>query len=97
VVAALAYYFENLWHQASPLDAVGDANRDIAQEPSLPFTSAEHLTLQMLAEGTTDEAIARKLDISVRTVRRTVVKLIQVLGARSRFEAAVLAAKRGWV
>ncbi|WP_247597705.1 LuxR C-terminal-related transcriptional regulator [Streptomyces sp. RKND-216] len=53
--------------------------------------------LDLLTEGMTDEAVARQLGVSVRTTRRITAELMQRLGARSRFEAGVLAAGRGWV
>lgn len=44
-----------------------------------------------------DEAGARKLGVSVRTYRRHVADLMQMLGAASRAQAALLARERGWI
>jgi DNA-binding NarL/FixJ family response regulator len=41
--------------------------------------------------------VARRLDVSRRTVRRMMARLMKILGTRSRFEAGVRAAKRGWL
>lgn len=53
--------------------------------------------LALLAKGQTDEAVARTLGCSVRTVRRQVARLMVELKATSRFEAGMLAAQRGWL
>lgn len=52
---------------------------------------------QLLAQGLTDEAIARRLGISDRSVRRRVAEIVDILGARSRFQAGVNAAEAGWL
>ena len=61
------------------------------------LTTVQVSILSGLSAGLTDEAIAGRLGISVRTCRRHVATLFQVLGATSRFQAGVLAAQRGWV
>jgi DNA-binding NarL/FixJ family response regulator len=50
-----------------------------------------------LAEGHTDEAIAKRLGVSHRTARRIASDLMDRLGARSRFEAGVRAVQQGWL
>jgi DNA-binding CsgD family transcriptional regulator len=55
-----------------------------------------HRTIvELLAEGLTDEAIARRLGVSVRTCRRHIAALLQRLDAVSRFQAGVLATATG--
>jgi hypothetical protein len=44
-----------------------------------------------------DAAIARRLRLSVSTVRRHIKSLYQMLGVDNRFAAGMVAAKRGWV
>jgi len=53
--------------------------------------------LQMLAQGCTDESAAKRLGLSLRTVRRMTAVLLGRLGARSRFQAGVRAAQQGWL
>lgn len=53
--------------------------------------------LQCLNAGMKDDAIARQLGISERTVRRRVADLAARLGAASRFQIGAQAARRGWV
>lgn len=51
--------------------------------------------LDLMAGGLTDEAIARTLDISRRTVQAEVTALAERLGARTRFQIGVFAAEQG--
>ncbi|MFF0266684.1 helix-turn-helix domain-containing protein [Kribbella sp. NPDC004536] len=53
--------------------------------------------LRLLVHGATDEQVARKLGVSLRTVRRIAAKLSEQVGASGRFELGVRAAQRGWV
>jgi predicted DNA-binding transcriptional regulator len=86
IVELAALFFDNLWDQAAAVD-------DGAVEASSmrPFLLAE------LARGSQDEQIARRLGMSVRTVRRRVAEIMDELGAHSRFQAGVEAARRGWL
>lgn len=59
--------------------------------------AGERLLLGLLGEGLKDEAIAKRLGISVRTVRRKICEVQQRLGAESRFQAGMMAARRRWV
>ncbi|GII57117.1 hypothetical protein Pth03_55060 [Planotetraspora thailandica] len=61
-----------------------------------PLTEEERRIVSLLALGLPDEAIARQLDMSHRTVQRRIHALMIRLGASSRFQAGVLAARRGW-
>jgi len=45
----------------------------------------------------TDETAARRLGVSLRTVRRQMAALMERLCATSRFEAGLKAAQRGWL
>jgi hypothetical protein len=47
--------------------------------------------------GATDEQVARKLGVSLRTVRRIAAELSEQVGASGRFELGVRAAQREWV
>jgi DNA-binding CsgD family transcriptional regulator len=86
-VRALEALGELLWRRACVIDS---------PEQRTP-SSVERRMLSMLVQGLTDEAVARQLGVSARTVRRMVAQLMEVLGAGSRFEAGVRAVERGWV
>ena len=49
----------------------------------------------LLAAGLTDEAIARRLGLSERTLRRHIAALMREMSAESRFQAGVAAARAG--
>ncbi|MFC0602068.1 DNA-binding response regulator [Streptomyces palmae] len=51
--------------------------------------------LERLRDGVTDEAAARDLAVSVRTYRRYVTAILELLGASSRFQAGVRATELG--
>ena len=53
--------------------------------------------LEQLMAGATDEVIARKLGIGLRTVRRRIAELMTELGVDTRFQAGVEAVRRGWL
>ncbi|MBT2399349.1 LuxR C-terminal-related transcriptional regulator [Streptomyces sp. ISL-100] len=90
VLAALVHLFEVAWQQGQPLDGV---------QPSGPggLTAQELELLKLLEMGSTDEMAARKLGVSLRTVRRMMADIMGRLGARSRFEAGLLATRAGWM
>jgi DNA-binding CsgD family transcriptional regulator len=58
------------------------------------LTPRELEVLAALAEGLTNKAIARRLDISLHTVKFHVESLFRKLGARTRTEAVAKAAER---
>ncbi|MFF1423047.1 LuxR C-terminal-related transcriptional regulator [Streptomyces sp. NPDC058280] len=90
MVSALCDLFDQVWKASAPLDAE-------AAEQEEELTAQEAALLQLLADGHTDDTIARKLGVSVRTSRRITAKLTAQLGAKSRFQAGVLSSTRGWV
>lgn len=77
--------FELMWESAVPIfEALG---------PSA--LSVEHdALLTALAAGMKDDAIARQVGASTRTVRRRIAELTDALSARTRFQAGVLAERR---
>ncbi|AXK34788.1 helix-turn-helix transcriptional regulator [Streptomyces armeniacus] len=92
---ALGAVFEAMWRQAAPLGTAGSGVPSATATGELTATEREILTL--LAAGLSDNAITRQLGISVRTLRRRIGELQERLGANGRFQAGVLAARRGWI
>ena len=92
LVAPVAGLFDQIWEDALPLAAAPEG----ALEPQITEARIRQV-VALLAQGQKDEAIARRLGVSVRTVRRFVSAAVSSLQAQSRFQAGVLAVKRGWV
>ncbi|GHE51852.1 LuxR family transcriptional regulator [Streptomyces spiralis] len=89
-VAALCALFESVWQIAVPLGTTPKCDaKDMPPQ--------ERAVLKMLAQGYTDEAIAKRLGVSPRTARRVAANLMERLDARSRFEAGVRAVQDGWL
>ncbi|WP_344620211.1 helix-turn-helix transcriptional regulator [Dactylosporangium salmoneum] len=90
VVAALVALFEQVWATAVPLGAARTRDRN-------GVSPQERELLGLLGQGHTDESAAKRLGVSERTARRIMADLMERLGARSRFEAGLLAVKEGWL
>jgi DNA-binding CsgD family transcriptional regulator len=86
----LAEWFDLLWRDSGSTVVGGGADE-------IGLTIAQHKVLRLLASGLTDEAIAHRTGVAVRTVRRHVGVILEVLQAESRFQAGVAATKRGWL
>ncbi|GAA2774743.1 LuxR C-terminal-related transcriptional regulator [Kitasatospora cinereorecta] len=89
-LAALCALFESVWEQARPF---GAPDHRACHE----LTPQQATAVRLLADGLTDEAIAKRLGVSPRTARRLAGDLMERLGARSRFEAGVRAVQQGWL
>ncbi len=87
VVSALVRLFELLWAQAWPLPVWDRTATPDGADP------VDHELLALLATGAKDEAIARDLGVSVRTLGRRIGRLLDSLGARSRFQAGLQASR----
>jgi DNA-binding CsgD family transcriptional regulator/sugar-specific transcriptional regulator TrmB len=90
IVATACALFEQMWQTARPYG--DDTPRDDEE-----LSPTEHQLLILLAAGHTDEVVARHLGVSLSTVRRLMAGLMERLPARSRFQAGVKAAERGWL
>jgi len=88
VTAAL---FESVWDRAVPL------NRSESKGGGVPIDDRDRQLLNLLASGATDVVIARTFGQSTRTVQRNIHELMQKVGARTRFQAGMEAANRGWL
>ena len=93
VVNATVGLFERIWPTAVPL-----ASPDLPPTgPDAGLSRRERDLLALLCSGSTDESAGARLGISVRTVRRMVADIMNRVGARSRFQAGVKVADRGWL
>jgi DNA-binding CsgD family transcriptional regulator len=89
---ALIEVFEDYWQRSAPVRA----NRRDDVLPNVdPEPADDHEVLHLLATGLKDEAIARQLEVSIRTARRRITALLTNLGVSSRFQAGAEAVRRG--
>lgn len=86
IVAFLRDGFETLWTRATPCGPTSNDLEQVAKE-------LDRTIIQLLGEGLKDETIARRLGMSLRTTRRHIADIMKQLGAESRFQAGVLAAR----
>ncbi|HEX7303572.1 LuxR C-terminal-related transcriptional regulator [Lentzea sp.] len=86
IVSELVARFRQLW----------DGATDFAEPADVP-SDEDRSVLRMLASGLTDEMVARQIGVSVRHLRRRIARLMDELGADSRFQAGMTAARRGWI
>lgn len=80
---------EQHWATGAHYTAV-DAGRDVS-------TERVRQVVALLARGMKDEAVARRLGVSSRTMRRLVAATMDELGAQSRFQSGIEAVRRGFV
>lgn len=85
-LAVVGAFFDDRW------ESVPAVRGQVPQPDPL-----DRAVLSVLATGAKDEVAARRLGLSVRSLRRRIAVLLDRLGASSRFEAGVRAAELGWV
>lgn len=71
---------ETTWEAARPYAVAEIGYHEVADD-------FQQTVVRLLAEGLTDEAIARRLGVSVRTCRRHIATVLTTLGSVSRFQA----------
>ncbi|MCY0928839.1 helix-turn-helix transcriptional regulator [Streptomyces sp. H27-H1] len=92
LVGSYLALYEYCWQCATPYGEDSPADRGGAG-----LSEQQVVALHMLASGVKDEEIARNLGVSLRTASRLLSEVMQELGAASRFEAGVKAARLGWL
>ncbi|ARP73108.1 DNA-binding response regulator [Streptomyces pluripotens] len=91
VVDALRHYFELLWREARPLTAPPPSSGAVEERERQRLGIAA-----LMRQGLKDEAIARRLGLTSRTVRRRISEIMDELSAETRFAAGAEAQRRGW-
>jgi DNA-binding NarL/FixJ family response regulator len=66
-----------------------------ASDPFADLSPRETELLRLIAEGSANKEIARRLTISERTARTHVSNILRKLGLTSRTQAALLAVREG--
>ncbi|MFD5390941.1 helix-turn-helix domain-containing protein [Streptomyces sp. NPDC127074] len=80
--------FEFLWERSTPLWSTEPAPQSDLKEEDVTL-------LGFAAAGYTDEVIARKVGVNKRTIERRMRRIMDVLGARTRFQAGLQAGLKG--
>ncbi|WP_282206083.1 helix-turn-helix domain-containing protein [Kitasatospora fiedleri] len=89
-IAAMCALFDLVWSGATPLGDTRSRDRN-------GLSGQHYALLRILHQGDTDVVAARKLGISERTVRRLISEVMDLLEARSRFQAGARAAELSWL
>ncbi|MGW1689802.1 helix-turn-helix transcriptional regulator [Streptomyces sp. NPDC002399] len=88
-VGYLCEIFEQAWDRSTPFaDAAGQGLEGVSRE-------IHETIVRLLGAGLKDEAIARRLGMSLRTARRHIADIMEELDATSRFQAGAHAVARG--
>jgi DNA-binding CsgD family transcriptional regulator len=97
-VGRLARALEQL--DGKRIAAAWDAQPTLSQPPSAtepPLTKRERQILRSIAGGLPNKEVARKLGVSLPTVRNHVHNILEKLGVHSKLEAISLAFGKGWI
>ncbi|QKW08126.1 helix-turn-helix transcriptional regulator [Streptomyces sp. NA04227] len=84
--------FELLWQRATPLWPTGGA-----RDGHGDLSDFDRLLLGYAAIGCTDQATARKTGLNQRTIERHMRRIMDTLGARTRFQAGLQAGLQGYL
>ncbi|GGS93364.1 hypothetical protein GCM10010156_59520 [Planobispora rosea] len=90
LVRFLADVFERDWWQATPVDV-----KNFISTSKESMSQLQHAILRLLVEGHTDDAIARRMGLNVRTCRGHIAKISKQLGSNSRAQLGYLIATSG--
>ncbi|MFG2134827.1 LuxR C-terminal-related transcriptional regulator [Streptomyces sp. NPDC048751] len=90
LVNYLANMFEYMWARARPVDP-----KAVSQRSPRISNETRRAVLRLMVDGCTDEAIAKRLGMSVRTVATHIKKTSDELGSRSRPQLAYLIGTTG--
>lgn len=97
---ALALLFEMYWERSVPFGkqvAAVEGERETYLGPAHPFSDDEMRLLTLLSGGLTDKAIAREIGVGLSTITRRLRRVMDALGATSRFQAGLMLGEKGWL
>jgi DNA-binding NarL/FixJ family response regulator len=95
LIAALTQYYDQIWTAATPVVLPGTVQASRTRQAMKTLGRTEREVLSLLVHGLKDEAIARHLSISVRTVRRHIATVMDFVDAPTRFAAGAAAQRLG--
>lgn len=87
--------FEMEWRIAVPFRLTAHNEETLSE--NVEITDEDRLLLGLLSAGLKDQAIARQLGLGVRTLHRRIARVMDILGASTRFQAGLQAARRDWL
>ncbi|GAA0371762.1 LuxR family transcriptional regulator [Microbispora corallina] len=98
LLEVLIALFESVWERAVPV-ALNTPEPAVPGGSGLPegLDGRTRDILRLLAAGMKDDAVARVLGLSRRTVQKHISDAAKALGARTRFQIALTARSRGWL
>ena len=79
------------------LASLGRERRRREKLDFLALTPRELEILRLIAAGLSNQEIAKKLFLSVHTVKNHVHKILETIGVHSRWAAVRHAVERGWI
>jgi DNA-binding NarL/FixJ family response regulator len=65
--------------------------------PAMPLTPRELEILRLVADGLRNREIAKRLDVSLQTVKNHLSTVLHKLGVRNRARAVTYAVRQGWL
>ena len=92
---ALVALFDACWERAIPVRL--RPSPDSPADESAQVTDLDVKILSLLLTGMTDEAVAKQLDLSARTIQRRIRQLMDLAGARTRLQLGWHASRAGWL
>ncbi|SDE33429.1 hypothetical protein [Nocardioides lianchengensis] len=92
---ALVALFEAVWDGAQDID-LGPPGVDVPGSLAAGLTPEDRTLLTLLLAGMTDDAVARELGISARTVQRRIRLLLDYAHVETRLQLGYAAARGGW-
>jgi DNA-binding CsgD family transcriptional regulator/sugar-specific transcriptional regulator TrmB len=97
LISALTTCFEALWARSVAVSSGARAESTDLEPAGQAPSALERRIVRMLAAGVKDEAIARHLEVSTRTINRYMDRIMSKLGATTRFQAGLQATRHGWL
>lgn len=91
---ALIFLWDSIWERATPVSSAKWGDEVTADGQPQLAPEDKHLLMLLLA-GLKAQAIARQLDMGVSTVERRTKRIMETLGAETRFQAGFKLARSG--
>lgn len=94
LVEALALLWQILWDRAIPIGQLRDSSSGSVDLGDVQLSEEDRRVVDLLLAGAKSAAIARQLGVALSTVERKIKRLMEALGAETRFQAGFQLARR---